>query len=501
MESFSAAVVATIAEAVLVVDAKGEIVRANAHATEFFGYSDDELRGRKVEMLIPERFRTRHADLRAGFVGETQPRMMGANRELFGLRKDGREFPVEVGLGPMRLGEDHYVVVSLADISKRRQIEFQARWCEAIVKSSEDAIISLTLEGIVTTWNPKAQAMFGYRAEEIINHSILVLVPDDRKQEVHAILEKIHKGEDVSNFETVRLHKDGTPIDVSVTISPVCNEAGNLVGFSGAERDITERKRAELEIARLSAERASMLAARTTELQLTEEVLADRTSELRRIMNRQAEDQRRKVEEERRRLSQDLHDEIGQMLTALNFNLEMVRRKSTDSEATLPLNNAMQITQDIVKGVRRIVQQLRPPQLEELGLAAALRWHLDSIRNSSYLTIVLTENLGVARVSPEIELGCFRIVQEALTNIVRHASATHVEVRLTQEPKRLHLMVIDDGVGLQLSESASEVARNGHLGLQGMRERARGLGGRLQIISVPERGCTIEVEIPLDGTQ
>lgn len=499
MEAFSSPIIATIAEAILVVDIQGRIVHFNAHANEFFGYSDEELRGSLIEMLIPERYRRQHINFRAAFAGESKPRMMGSNRDLYGLRKDGSEFPVEVGLGPLQQGAEQYVVVSLADISKRKQVEFQARWCESIVKSSEDAIVSLTLDGVVTSWNPKAQAMFGYSAEEIVSSQGLLLVPEERKEELHSIIGRIRQGEVVSNFETVRRHKDGTPIDVSITISPIRDEQGKPVGLSGALRDITARKRVEHELAQLAEERAELLRARTADLHLTEDILQERTAELRTTLNRQAEEQRRRVEEERRRISLELHDEIGQMLTALNFNLEMVRRKLADPGAAQPaLTNAMQITADIVKGVRSIVNQLHPPQLDELGLIAALRWLLDNVRKSSFLTIALTENLGPRRLAAETEMGCFRIVQESLTNILRHSSAAQVEVNLIHTASTLQLSIRDDGVGFELADGSDEGYGIGHLGLLGMRERANGLGGTFRIATSPGQGCTVSIEIPLD---
>lgn len=160
-------------------------------------------------------------------------------------RHDGSVFPVEVGLAPLRLGEEQCVVVSLVDITARKHTEFQAKWCEAIVESSADAIISKTIDGIVTSWNRKAQDLFGYSAQEMIGRALLVLFPNDRIDEEALILDRIRRGEAMRNFETTRLHKAGTLIDVSVTISPIRNEAGKIVGASKIVRDIGARKQAE----------------------------------------------------------------------------------------------------------------------------------------------------------------------------------------------------------------------------------------------------------------
>ena len=244
----ASAIVEAVTHVVLIVGPNGGILVANRHAVRAFGYEAGELLGNPVEMLMPERSRSGHVALRKGFDNESEPRMMGMNRELWGRRKDGSLFPVEVGLSPLRFGEDNFVMVSMIDISARQQREFQARWCEAIVASSEDAIVSKTLDGIVTSWNKKAEEIFGYRADEIIGRSLVVLFPSDKFREEQQILERIHRGETVSHFRTRRMHKAGTPIDVSVTISPILNDANKIVGASKIVRDISSQVQTERQL-------------------------------------------------------------------------------------------------------------------------------------------------------------------------------------------------------------------------------------------------------------
>ena len=374
-EAFAAKVIETTPEAILVVGADGRILRANAHASEIFGYSEDEFSGMSVETLMPERYRQGHTTLRAGFANEPAPRMMGNNRDLRGLRKNGSELPVEIGLGPMPTGEGQYVVVSIADVSERTRVQ---------------------------------QAM---------------------------------------------LHRN----------------------------------------ARLS----ELLTVRTTELQSKNRALQARTEELSAALRRLSEGERRKVEQERRRLSQELHDDIGQMLAALCLNLEMARRKCNAEDVRVPVNNALQIADSIMQGVRDIVHQLRPPQLDDLGLVSALRWHLERVRQTSFLVTGLSEDLGTARLPPEIELACFRIVQESVTNVLRHASATRVDVEVRLAPERISLSIADDGVGFDAHASLRTLARSDRLGLLGMQERVCGLGGSFEVVSAPGKGCRISADIPI----
>lgn len=491
-------VVDALVEAILVIGDDGRIVRTNSRVTEIFGYTRDELIGKRVEILMPERYRGGHVDFRTQFNKAPRTRMMGSNRELFGMRKDASEFPVEVGLGLMQFGNTEYTVASIVDISQRRRLEHDVQWYEAIVQSSKDAIIGISLDGSVTSWNHGAQTLFGFAAEEMIGGSLLKLLPESRQEEEAAILTRLRQGEAVSHyFNTVHLRKDGSLVDVSVSISPIRDVHGRAIGASKIARDISDWKSKELEIADLNSRLARALVSTTNILEDTKDILQERTRELASTLARQANAERLKVEAERKRLSLEMHDEIGQMLAALNINLEMLRRRQNNPEAGEPLENSIKITASLVKTVRRIVHQLRPLQLDEFGLVAAVREHIEMIRKHSMIDVTLNEDLGSTRLPRAVELACFRIVQESLTNVMRHASACHVEVRLTRSADALHLSVSDDGVGMEPADSPPGGPETGHLGLHGMRERTQSLGGSFQVSTEPGQGCRIIAVIPL----
>ena len=163
-------------------------------------------------------------------------------------RKDGTTFPVEIRTGTFKQGAKLFYLALARDISERKQAEERQAKLAAIVESSDDAIISKDLNGIITTWNTGAERIFGYVAREVIGQSVTILVPPDRVDEVRGILERIRRGERVHHFETVRRRKDGTLLDISLTVSPIIDESGNVVGASKVARDISERKRAEEEL-------------------------------------------------------------------------------------------------------------------------------------------------------------------------------------------------------------------------------------------------------------
>jgi PAS domain S-box-containing protein len=178
---------------------------------------------------------------------------MGAGRELYGRRRDGSEFPVEIGLTPITMAEGLFVLSAIVDISERKRDEEMRSRLAAIVESSEDAILSKDLDGIILTWNRAAEKMFGYAAAEVVGQPILRLVPPECAEEVSAILEQVKAGERLENYETVQLRNDGTRIEVALNISPMPDVTGQVTGASVIARDITSRKRSERRLTAVQA--------------------------------------------------------------------------------------------------------------------------------------------------------------------------------------------------------------------------------------------------------
>src|SRR5262249_11711912 len=154
--------------AIVMVNAEGSIVLVNSRAEQTFGYSREELVGRPVELLVPERFRAEHPGLRAGFFASPSARPMGAGRDLYGRRQDGSELPVEIGLTPIQTSEGLHVLAAIADITERKRAEGARSRLAAIVESSEDAILSKDLDGVILTWNRGAERIYGYPAGEVV---------------------------------------------------------------------------------------------------------------------------------------------------------------------------------------------------------------------------------------------------------------------------------------------------------------------------------------------
>ena len=225
-------------EGMLLVGASGRIVMANTAAGRIFGHEPTELAGIEVEALLPERYREQHRQQRAWYSTAPRPRTSSVGLDIVGLRGDGSEIPLEVLLSPLP-GHDNGGALTLAtvhDISGHKAAEARLSRLAALVESSGDAIIEETTEGVVVVWNPAAERLYGWSVEEIVGSPASVLVPPGMDD----LAPRSRSGEHVVvNVETVRVRKDGSRVDVLLTVSPVCDESGDIVGVSTVARDVS----------------------------------------------------------------------------------------------------------------------------------------------------------------------------------------------------------------------------------------------------------------------
>jgi len=260
----SPSILEAIPDALVAVNRQGVIIQVNSQTETLFAYTRDELIGQKIEMLVPERQRREHDRHREQFHAKPKIRRMGSGLDLYGRRRDGSEFPVEISLSPIGTDGGTIVLSVIRDISDRKRIEEELRRANEeldrrksrelrdsqnrlalIVDSSQDAIIGKNLDGIITHWNKGAEQMYGYTSQEMIGQPITLLGPKDREDEIPGILEKIRHGERVEYFESVRVTKDGRRVDVSISVSPIYDADGRVVGASAIARNITAQKKIE----------------------------------------------------------------------------------------------------------------------------------------------------------------------------------------------------------------------------------------------------------------
>jgi PAS domain S-box-containing protein len=343
----------------------------------------------------------------------------------------------------------------------RAEVEHRA----AIVDSSGDAIVSKNLDGIINSWNKAAERIFGYSAEEAIGKNIAIIIPPHRLDEERDILARLRRGERIDNFETVRKRKDGSLFEISVTISPVKDGSGRIIGASKVARDITERKRIE------SMSKEAELSGRLLQLQ----------------------------DEERRRIARELHDGTGQLLAAMSMNFHTIakEKQKLSPRAVRCMKETLALIAQAISELRTISYLLHPPLLDEVGLQSALSGYVEGFAERSKISVSLDLPPHLGRLPREVELSLFRIVQECLTNIHRHAHSATANIRLSHLPGEIQLEISDQGHGMSPEiQEKFFTGKSSGVGLRGMLERVRQIGGALQLQS-NETGTSVVVVVPI----
>ena len=371
-------------------------------------------------------------------------------------------------------------------------------WLAAIVDSSDDAIVSKTLDGVITSWNRGAERLFGYTSAEAVGRNISLIIPADRKAEEDDVLARLRRGQRIDHFETIRQTKDGRQLHISLTVSPVRDARGTVIGASKVARDITDRIRMEEALRRAHAELEERVRERTAELSTVNESLRVEMAERQRVEQERIQLLTRLVlaqEDERRRIARDLHDQLGQQLTALRLTLETLKVQSVErSDLRVQVETLEELARQLDEDVAFRVWELRPSALENLGLQAALTNYVHQWSKHFGIRAQLHTGQSIdERLTSEVETMMYRLAQEALNNVAKHARAEHVDVVLERGSEQVSLIVEDNGVGFD--PSSAETAGEG-LGLIGMRERAALLGADLQIESTPGRGTTVILRAP-----
>jgi PAS domain S-box-containing protein len=345
----------------------------------------------------------------------------------------------------------------LADIAEQnrlaRQRDAVAHRLRLILDRMPIGCVITDPTGHISGWNAAAERTFGFTAADVLGRT-----PDETFASPRArgylgdLLARLRAGQEVRGTHENRT-RDGRAIWCEWHNTPLFDEDGAYVGSVAMAVDVTERRKSEQALRALS-----------------QQVLTVQ-------------------EQERRALARELHDEVGQVLTAVAINLQTLTALCPP-DARPTLDDSAAIVAEAIRQVRGLSLDLRPPMLDDFGLAAAVKWYAGQQARRAGLPITVDAGETVPRLPAELEAGCFRVMQEAVTNALRHARATTIRVRLLNLGGELLLEVADDGAGFD------PAASNGGFGLTGMRERAELLGGALAVVSAPGRGTTITLRVP-----
>ena len=399
----------------------------------------------------------------------------GVNRS-----KSGEVYPVEVVANFVVFEGREYNFATVRDMSERKRTELLLRSSEErfrlVAQATNDVLWDWDLVTNDHWWSPNACEKFGYdpRREPSIDAWTVRLHPEDKASIMEMVQRAIQSDVQTLAAEYRFFLGDGTYGHFLDRAHIVRNEAGTAIRMIGAMIDVTDSKRAYASL----EEAYRRFQAMSQELQMVES-------------------------NERRRLSRELHDELGQLLTSLKFDLASVKRsaavrpKALGPRSQERLARALETTDLLFVRLRQIVRALRPPVLEELGLKAGLEALISDVQARTGLRCSLVfeqGERGPARF-PTLETAFYRIVQELLTNVIRHARATNVAIAITSVPQAWRMTVKDDGVGFDVAG----LAPTGGFGLRGIRERVEILGGQVTILSSPETGTWVQVVIPVSS--
>jgi two-component system, NarL family, sensor histidine kinase UhpB len=458
-------------EAIVLVDEAQQVFAMNPAAERLFGCTAAQALGHSLARFVPPRWREQHAAMVRSFAAspETQ-HTLAHGRRIEALRADGSTVPIEIVLSRIELvqpaGVQTLFAALMRDASNESALEQQLaaleRRMRAVFELSPSAIW-ICDDDVLVYANRAAARLFALdSAEALIGRRLWALLDSESHAVLRDELERTLGGQTVGAIVTSRLTRpDGERREIEIALAALPDHGQRSVQM--VVNDITERQR----------EAADLRRSRRALRELSASVVEAR-------------------EEERRRIARELHDELGQRLTALKIDLTTLA-----AQARLPADDArvagMQATlDDTLASVRRIASDLRPLMLDDLGLNAAIEWLARD--TSRRIGIPVHARLPVAEpaLDPRVATALYRMVQEALTNVTRHAHARSVDVTLSSENGELVLTVADDGVGL----SDEALQRAGSFGLLGLHERARMLGGQIDIGARPGGGTTLTVRLP-----
>jgi PAS domain S-box-containing protein len=440
-------------DGMILADESGQIILVNRRTEELFGYERAELLGKAVEELVPERFRQIHRAHRTRYRAEPRTRPMGSGHELFGRRRDGTEFPVEISLSPLRTASELLVVASVRDISDRVAAEAERQQIRELLDATHDAILIFDADTLRFTYvNQGAIEQVGYSRDELLQMTMLHLAPEFTEASLEELLAPFRRGEMSSTmFTTVHRRRDGVDLPVEIILQPDTTDDGAPAAFIQLVRDISER----VEI---------------------EERLRQTSEELRLL-------------EDRERIARELHDNVIQRLFAAGMSLQAMSGivETLDQNTARRMDAVVDELDETIREIRGAIYGLQARTARDTGLRSRILHIVEEQRVVLGFEPHLRFDGVIDTIPAAIAEHMLAVLREALANVGRHARATAVDVTI-EAGDDLVLRVVDNGVGIP------EVPTAG-CGVRNMEARAAQVGGTFRAVSEGS-GTLVEFVVP-----
>ena len=446
-----------IDDVVYKIDAQGYFMYVSPASKRLLGYVPEELVGKSFLNILDPEFKK---ELIFFYSSQLESKSAGTYKEFRVIRKDGTGIWVGQSVSLLFLpNQEVKEIIGVArDITKLKKVEEENFRLAQITRGTHDAIFTTDIEGAISYWNKAAENIFGYCAEEIIEKHLEVMIPPKNSVFAKDLHEKIVAGQTIKDFETIMLKKSGDPIVVSLMIFPLENEHKKIVKISFVARDVTNIKNREID-----------------------------------ILNALIEGQ----ETERKRISYELHDGLGQTLGAINLYLNAAKKnlEKENYEQTIDLfTTASDLVRNAMAETRMISHNLTPNSLKQFGLVQAideLIHDLTNLGNNCHLQIELIAKNKNIRYPDNIEMAIYRVIQEAINNAVKHSEANKLVIKILASKEKIIVNCSDDGKGFDVKTQT--VNQSNAIGIKSMRNRIKSIGGTIRIFSKPQKGTKINI--------
>ena len=472
-------VIESAPDAMFLLDQTGKILLINAMAERMFGYPRAELMDKNImDSLIPVQHRDRQRGYFAQFLVDPMTNQTSFGVDLFALRKDGSVFPMELDLSRLDTGNGYWMAINVHNISDPKRAEAALRESEqtyrALFENAGDAIYLTDIEGHILQVNQKAAELFGYSRVEFQALSVFDITIPDELSDIRRNMDELLKGERLIPYIRRYLKKSGEVLPTENNTDLVNDADGKPKFFQNIARDITDRIKTE------QAQKQLL-----QEIQQSNEQMRDLALRLQEVQ-----------ESERQELANELHDRVGQNLTGLNLNLKILQNQLQPEyvEAHKRLSDSLVMVEETTHKIRDVMADLDPPVLDEYGLVAAIKWYCGEFSNRTGIATHVNGDKFEPRLAPSVEKILFRLIQESLNNVAKHALASRVVIGVKSNKESISLTVKDNGKGFDARDMKEPTAQP-HWGFLSMQQRATSIGAQLVIDSTPGMGTQVLVKV------